>query len=261
MPRMLAGLILVVLLAAPLAAHAQAVEGRLVDDGTGEAVAQGRVALMRADGRVVGRARTEEDGTFRIAAAAAGVYRIRGERAGYAPSASGIFDLAAGEVVEVDLRLSAAPLQVEPLTITARRLPPRVAVLEQRGFYRRETRGLGRFVRRDQIERQANINLGQVLDRVSGVQIEHDRFGKQYIYFPRAQASRVHEGLCLPVLYVDGLRMEYSTGDLGLDINASVTPESVEALEVYRGVSEIPAEFNNGEAACGAIVIWTREGR
>lgn len=32
----------------------------------------------------------------------------------------------------------------------------------------------------------------------------------------------------------------------------------VELIEVFRGVSQLPAEFNDGN--CGAIVIWTRQG-
>ncbi|RMH14199.1 MAG: hypothetical protein D6701_11515, partial [Gemmatimonadetes bacterium] len=45
-------------------------------------------------------------------------------------------------------------------------------------------------------------------------------------------------------------------GDLDL-----IRPEDIEAIEVYRGASEVPAEFGGSDAGCGAIVIWTRRGR
>ena len=38
-----------------------------------------------------------------------------------------------------------------------------------------------------------------------------------------------------------------------------MTPGTIEAMEVYRGPAETPAKFRQREAACGLIVIWTRE--
>jgi hypothetical protein len=44
---------------------------------------------------------------------------------------------------------------------------------------------------------------------------------------------------------------------LGVD---DIPLQVIEALEVYRGPSGLPPEFNNrmGNPSCGAIVIWTR---
>jgi outer membrane receptor for ferrienterochelin and colicin len=55
---------------------------------------------------------------------------------------------------------------------------------------------------------------------------------------------------------VDGVRMTY---DAQSDINAAVSPDQVEAIEVYRGASEIPVQYNGSGAMCGAILIWTKQ--
>lgn len=34
----------------------------------------------------------------------------------------------------------------------------------------------------------------------------------------------------------------------------------IEAVEIYRGAGSVPGEFGGGDAACGAVVIWTRRG-
>jgi outer membrane cobalamin receptor len=33
----------------------------------------------------------------------------------------------------------------------------------------------------------------------------------------------------------------------------------IEAVEIYRGAT-VPGEFGGGDAACGALVVWTRRG-
>ena len=36
--------------------------------------------------------------------------------------------------------------------------------------------------------------------------------------------------------------------------------DDIEALEIYVGISEIPAELDkNGKGICGVIVVWTRD--
>jgi hypothetical protein len=41
-------------------------------------------------------------------------------------------------------------------------------------------------------------------------------------------------------------------------IDEVLLPPDVEGIEVYRGLSTVPAEFLSPLASCGVIVIWTR---
>jgi hypothetical protein len=34
----------------------------------------------------------------------------------------------------------------------------------------------------------------------------------------------------------------------------------VEAIEVFRGLSEMPAEYAAPELRCGAVAVWTKRG-
>ena len=263
---------LLAVLATPLSA--QVVRGKVLDAATGEPVAQAEVTAATVEGRGAGRTRAGADGAFTLDLRAAGTFRLRAERAGYVPSVSDTVAVDPRETVEVELRISATAVAMEPLRVTARVEPPRRRALEMNGFYDRERMGLGKFVRREDLERGRNLNLAQALSRVSGTRIL--QLGvRQFIFFPRngspifgsAAAARTRGQLnsrppsgpgtvrCLPLLYVDGSRMTY---DAYSDINAAVSPEQIEAIEVYRGPSEIPTQYNGPDAMCGVILIWTR---
>ena len=59
-------------------------------------------------------------------------------------------------------------------------------------------------------------------------------------------------GGCRPDLVLDGMPL----GPVeGLAIDDYMTPNEIEAIEVYHGI-EAPIRFGN--SPCGAVVIWTR---
>lgn len=249
-----------VLLATPLAA--QTVRGRVIDAATGEGVAQAQVQAVTVSGdNDAGRARTGPDGAFTLPLRAAGTVRIRAARAGYQTTVTGELPVGVRETVEVTVRVSSAALAMDPLTVTARVEPPKRRNLELNGFYQREGSGLGEYLRREDFENRANQNLAQVISRVPGTAIQY-LGSKQYIYFPRNGRPSLRQtfrgppaNACLPRLFVDGTRVTY---DANNDINSVVNPGQVEAIEVFRGPSEIPVQYNDNNSMCGVILIWTR---
>jgi len=252
-------LVALVVAATPLAA--QTVRGRVLDAASGEGIAQVAVQALGADGHDVGRARTGPDGSFVLPLRAAASVRIQAQRAGYRTTLTAALPVAPREAVEVEVRLSAAALAIEPLRVTARVEPPRRRNLELNGFYERERMGIGKYVRREEIELRPSQNLAQVLSRVQGAAI-HYQGSKQYIYFLRNGRPVLRQSLrgppqnaCLPRLFVDGARVTY---DANNDINSVVNPGQVEAIEVFRGPSEIPVQYNDSNSMCGVILIWTR---
>ncbi len=56
---------------------------------------------------------------------------------------------------------------------------------------------------------------------------------------------------CLMDLYVDGVLYERGIID-------DLISDWIEAIEVYNGISEIPAQYNRTDAVCGVILVWTR---
>ena len=217
----------------------------MVDARTGEGVPEAAVFALTDGGRRAGHARTGSDGKFSLPVRTAGSMRLRVERTGYRETLTAAMPVAAQETIDVEVSVSAAPLTIAPLRVTARVEPPRRRSLELNGFYDREKRGFGRFLRREEIERHGDYNLANALSRVPGVGIRYRRV-KQYIYFIRGQ--------CTPYVYLDGVRMIVNTGQ---DINAVVSTSQIEAIEVYQSPVEIPAEYNVGRT-CGVILIWTK---
>ena len=248
---------------------AQTIQGRVVDAASAQPVADVNVVILRERDRVEVRTRTREDGTFVARPRSPGSFQVQGERIGYQPSRSAAVAVAKHEVVDVVLQLSTAPLTVEPLRVTARREPPRRASLQASGFYDRELLGGGTFLRREDIERDLNSSMAQLLRRVRGTYMHIDARGRQYIAFDRARTVRALRGvtnaqICLPLIYLNGARVQYSlarSGQPGIDINQVVNPDAVEAIEVYPSAAGLPAQYNSSDAACGLVLIWTKSER
>jgi len=262
------------LLATPLSA--QTLRGKVIDAATGAAVPAAAVRAL-SEGRDVGRGRTAADGTFSFQLRAPATVRIEAQRTGYRTTVTGDLPVGLRETVDVEVKLSAEAIAIEPLRVTARVEPPRRRSLELSGFYGRERQGIGKYLRREDFENRGNQNLAQVLSRVQGTAIYYAG-PNQFIYFPRngspgvpplsVRPSATSGGeatsgrrkpptnVCLPRLFVDGVRVTYDTEN---DINAVVSPGQVEAIEVFRGPSEIPVQYNDNNSQCGVILIWTRK--
>ena len=106
-----------ILAASPTAA--QRVQGVLVD-GAGAPVAGAFMSLRDGGDAVVSRMLTGPDGRFQVQAPAAGTYRVRAERIGYAQTTSAALMLAAGETRDLRLVSAGAPVALEGIVAEAR---------------------------------------------------------------------------------------------------------------------------------------------
>jgi len=133
------------------------------------------------------------------------------------------------------------------------------------GFYARKARALGgSFFAREDIERSGKRSAVDLLATVAGVRVEHLTTGNTMLRFVRCGGSALlgqtgardqsKDGFGKSEtvqVFVDGMRVSEPFVTL-----ASLTAGDVEAMEVYRGVSELPMEAaGDGRAA---IFIWTR---
>ncbi|MFL5613307.1 MAG: carboxypeptidase regulatory-like domain-containing protein [Gemmatimonadaceae bacterium] len=114
-------------------------------------------------------------------------------------------------------------------------------------FEQRRSMHRGSFMTRSDFERD-NLRIAtDILRRVPGVQIVPTRTGTMVQMTRGAGARR-----CIPQLYVHETPYSGNFDDF--------TPDDIEALEVYVGISEIPPDLvTMGRPICAAIVIWTRE--
>ena len=243
------------LLSAAVPLHAQVIRGRVIDNGSGEGVSAARVEAF-ARGNSGGRTRSAADGKFEVRLRAAGTFRLETERNGYRPSVTHDIPVEARETVYVEVRVAAAPMQLDPLRVTARVVPPHRRSLEMSGFYDRERQGIGRFIRREDFENRSNTTTAQIIAREPGTV----RIGSgpgEYIVFSRSSNVgaflRRGGGYCVPQFYLDGMKISS-----GKDISQVVGPNQIEAIELFKSAAQIPVQYNGSNSACGVILVWTR---
>jgi hypothetical protein len=236
------------LIGAPLPLAGQVLRGRVMDATTEAPIQGATMALLDDDSaRVVATAATDSVGYFLVAAEAAGAYRLRAQRIGYPTTTSTPLRVSTGDTLEVEFRVSAAAVLLDPVVVTARRRPPPPIIVD---FYERAQRSIfGTFITRAEVEELHPIRTTDLLRRIPGVQVVP-------LYLGGGSAVLMRGG-CRPRVVVDGVRVRdvRSIDDL-------VQPLELEGLEVYRSSSQVPVQYGGlgvpGE--CGAVIIWTRRG-
>jgi outer membrane receptor for ferrienterochelin and colicin len=111
-------------------------------------------------------------------------------------------------------------------------------------FERRRAGKVGYFLTREDIEKLNASTLSDILARARGVTL--DCVGG--VCNPRMARSQPS---CDPQYYVDG-------NESSMYFARATPPHDIIGIEVYRGPSELPAEFSGSKSGCGVIVIWTK---
>lgn len=257
MPRRTLPTICALLLAAAQPLAAQTVRGVLLEDASGQPIVAATVSLLLGNGKADAHVSTDTTGAFVFEIDAPGAYRLKAERIGYRTATTDTFSIHPGELVEVTLRLAPDAVALAPLTVTARSYPPS-PYLTNAGFYDRRKLGIGMFLTRAEIARRNTHRFSDVLRSVAGIRVDPAGPGGR----SRARSSR-SLGRCQPLLVLDGVvttvgggRSMFRNPDVPLD--DVLDPADIEGLEIYRGSSEVPTQFNISTADCGAILVWTR---
>ena len=210
--------------------------GRITDT-SGFALSRAEIWLVTVE---TIRTIASDSGTFELTGLPAGAVVFAVRRLGY-ESATFSAHLKAGKTHRATFPLvpavqSLAGVKVEDTTSMW---------LSQ--FEARRASHRGTFIERSQFERRNLRIASDILRTVPGVQVLPARIGTQIVMSRGSGARR-----CIPQLYVHATPYSGNFDDF--------TPDDIEALEVYVGISEIPPDLNTmGRPVCAAIVIWTRE--
>jgi hypothetical protein len=125
-------------------------------------------------------------------------------------------------------------------------------------FYERRALGRGRFFDRDEIDASGRTTLADLLRTVSGARVARRIDGAVDVVFGRC----LGQGIPSPMrqqpistqLFINGTIIQDVATEIGL-----LRLSDIEAVEIFRGPSELPAEaVGNG---CAAIFVWTRFGK
>ena len=229
------------LLTVVLASSAGGQAGRASLSGVVRDTAHAPIALAQVTIAGVTTA-TDSAGRFAFRGLLGGPARLIARRMGFEP-----------QDVPIELANDRADTITIVLALLARDLPGvtstalgSVRLLE---FERHRLSGSGLYLDRKQIEARRSHNLSDLLRRMPGVRIMTDRNGRAVLRMGRTSGGRD----CPPDYWIDGVRAQFFSVD---DMPVS----DIEALEVYRGPSGLPPEYNArlGNPGCGTVVIWTR---
>jgi hypothetical protein len=249
--------------ALPAAAQAH-VSGRILDAGTGEPVTGAFVSLLTGEGRFRRIVGVDEEGRFAFEEVTPGRFRLNAGRMGYYQAQGGSMDLAHNDSVSVDIRLSASGVLLQAVTVVARSVPRSNPML--RGFYERMEDGTGYYLTRDAVAARNAMMVTDLLVTLPGVRLGALTATGREIQMGRALHG---SGGCPVQFFVDNVHVNRNTAAaLGREsigrppsIDEFVHPSAVEGIEVYSGLSSLPAQFMTNEARCGTVVVWTRRGQ
>ena len=201
-------------------------------------------AELTVEGTTV-RGVTDERGEIRFTAVRGGPATVRIRRLGYQPVS---LDLIVDQRVPAAsmVTLIAIPQRLSPIVVKGAGYTGRMA-----GFYQRRDLGIGHFVSRERLERDNPSQLSDVFRRLPGVQIQSTRMIRNAVRFRGGGRS------CWPLVWLDGAPLP--TAEFDIDF---LSPQSIEGIEVYSGISQVPPQFmgSRGLGSCGVIVVWSREG-
>jgi hypothetical protein len=120
-------------------------------------------------------------------------------------------------------------------------------------FYARRSQGFGKFLTREDIDRLFKTNTPELLQGVAGMRVR--RVGNDW----KVQSLRCQlgmPGLSDPSTFI---RVFLDGADIGDASQLTlVNPAEIEAMEIYQGPGELPAEARG--KGCAAVFIWTRDG-
>lgn len=219
------------------------IAGLVVTTNTLEPIARVRVALVGTGRSML----TDSLGRFLFDSLRAATYlvQVRGDS-----DRTPLTSVEVGERERVDLMVKLGkpdPNRLPDLVTTASVAPtvePELRLPEE--FVERKKLGLGQFLTGEELARRRPPTVVDLFRTFRGMDVRC-RNGICTPHVVRSPPS------CAPKVYVDG-----AAADAG--ILRGIDRENLQAIEVYLGVSQYPADYplNPSEARCGLIVVWTR---
>jgi hypothetical protein len=210
-------------------------KGRIVDDETGDPVAN---AVVRIKGLPPLTANSQ--GRFELSSLPAGSVELAIQAIGYAAQTHR-FPASAGEVIDriFPLQFTGAKLPDIEVEGRAQRLAPRYVQFE-----RRRGLGMGAYFRWDELKDRGYATVGDALRTVRGVKIRCDQAAFECF------AVMARSPQCAPVWWIDGIEIR--------SFHENTPIRDLYGIEIYRGPGEVPGEFGGSNAGCGVIVMWTK---
>ena len=253
------------------------VRGVLYDDANGTRL-RGTVMLVdpSTDAPMV-HTTTDSLGQFSLKTTS-GVFQIAAVRPGYTSVLSAPVKAQNGEQFTVNIPIAAAGdpqhriavvEHIKPATPGPQEANEQIAdgmaPADADRFRSRKALGTGLHYGRKDFEKLNVTTLGEFLQGIPGLSVRDPSSTSSMqttrsSAMPSAVAPR-GSSACHLGWFVDGHRMDLpGRSDPVTDGLGSLQLDAISAIEIFRGLSEMPPEFADPDLRCGAIAIWTRRG-
>lgn len=211
-----------------------------------------------ADARVLlideGReATTKKGGFFRLQPVEPGRHRVVVSHLSHGTDTVEV-RIEPGASTVLRLALSADPVELPELTATVERT---VRQGQVRDFYERMDSGNGRFVTRDQVERNGVVNALRMLP---SVRIVPGACGDCYTVQVTRGTGSLNNSCEDPAIYLDGMRLAQNQTQGAADsfeLIQELPRGMIEGIEVHTP-GTVPVRYGGIGSACGVILVWTR---
>jgi len=216
----------------------------VVRDETGSAIGGAEIRLAAGQPNAI----SDSIGRFQVTSLPAGTFVIHVRRLGFTAQDFPI-TLAAGQRRKVSLNLPHTAYKLSLVEVKAIETNRKYDE-----FFSRRSRGLGTFVARKEIENRNAFNATQLLQGIPGLLVRQS--GNQWVVQSQRCGSDPFRNMPPqpPLVFVDGFLAQAGAGTLD-----TIKPEEVEAIEVYQGAAQLPAEARG--KGCAAIFIWLRQAK
>ncbi|MBL8988586.1 MAG: carboxypeptidase regulatory-like domain-containing protein [Gemmatimonadetes bacterium] len=228
------------------------------------------------------RALTNDSGRYTLTSLTSGRLHVFARAVGFLPAYAVVAGTDTAGVV--DFVLTPSAVELPELKVESRfAKPARLAHTSKYDeFYRRRRTGAGTFLTRDEIEKATAVRSFELLRGIAGVQVAWNPPGVPGTSVKFARCANFPPKISV---WIDGQKQPFLVGGpqgtsgaampgarnsgpnrgtvedvwrSWLELFDAVGPNDIEAMEVFRGVSQIPAEYLDD--SCAAVVIWTRDG-
>lgn len=229
------------------------INGQVIDDRNQLPIDGAEVRISRVSGRQIGLVVTDDQGRFSFTVTEDGAYRFETEKHGYREIETPLLWTDGFRSYTIEIRMDVDAVLLAPIEVLARSDRSESPMLA--GFQHRLESGFGYYFRREDIERIRPGRITDVLAQVPGVHLASSGSGLRRVVHMARGADR-----CRADVFVDGMRLTGAVPGMGDDytVDDAVSPAAVIGIEVYRGLSTVPAEFLTPQSRCGVVAIWTR---
>ncbi len=165
-----------------------------------------------------------------------------------------VIRVVGGRSHDVQVHLSPEAVQMPPILV---RVKPRRWYGDMVSLEDRINLGLGHIMTREQLQQRQPMHLADALRSIPGVDVVQSGSSMSGSFTVTMRNAQNMAGVkCPPAVWVDGVKWRHSA-----DVFTNILGIELDVVEVYRGPAEVPGEFMDSSATCGAVIVWTQRGR